>query len=91
MLDKLNQQENYDSQKLLGTNRGVSMPGNKTPDAPTNPVFKNTMTLAEKKRLQWQQERGEFKEYLKKRQEKTNLEFPVLIFYYLFSSEITVC
>lgn len=61
-IEKLNQQEAYDAQKFAyqpqavqsGLNRTSSLP--RTGQTPEPPLGK--MTLAEKKRLQWQQERG---------------------------------
>ena len=61
---KLNQQEVTDAQKFSyqpppvqpSLTRTSSLP--RTGHTPEPPIGKNTMTLAEKKRLQWQQERG---------------------------------
>jgi hypothetical protein len=65
MLDKLNQQENHDQQLRSlqngpnSINRTSLLPRTgHTPEPPT--LLKNTLTLAEKKRLQWQQEKGTF-------------------------------
>jgi hypothetical protein len=63
MLDKLNQQESHDQQLRSlqngpnAVNRTSLLPRTgHTPEPPT--LLKNTLTLAEKKRLQWQQEKG---------------------------------
>ena len=62
-LDKLNQQENHDQQLRAlqnvqqSMNRSSMLPrSGHTPEPPT--MLKNTLTLAEKKRLQWQQDKG---------------------------------
>ena len=63
MLDKLNQQESHDQHLRSlqngpnAVNRTSLLPRTgHTPEPPT--ILKNTLTLAEKKRLQWQQEKG---------------------------------